>query len=208
VSYNIYINESFTHGGATVVALNGKTVFKAIDAHRNQIVRYRIDGKDTLFSVSSCGAGKVSLSTVLGKFYLAGPMRGHAHYNFPAFLMAKAHLTSLGFVIVDPATHDLEGGIDVTKTLEEQGFDTKKALGWDFQQIVDCRGIIMLDGWEKSSGAKAERLVAEMTGKEILRLNSDLKLFAEEGWEPTLTWEQRLVQGNISLPMMVNSEKP
>ena len=44
-------------------------------------------------------------------------------------------------------------------------FDLKEALLWDLQQVADADGIVLLDGWEKSSGARAELALAAALGK-------------------------------------------
>jgi hypothetical protein len=190
VSFSLYIDSTYVHGSPKVTKLNGIEPTEHLDLTPCEVVRVRKDGTTKLHKVVTvAGNSNLYLTTKgLGKVYLAGPMRGLPHFNFAAFLFAAAHLKSLGFTVVDPATRDLEQGLDVTRTLEEQGFDVRHSLGWDFAQIVQCDGIVLLDGWEKSTGAKAERLVAEMTGKFVLRLNANLELFAEDGWTSSLTW--------------------
>ncbi len=196
MSYPIYIDGEYKASSASmsVMRLNKAQVYEPKTLRPSEIIRARVDGRYQLYRVlcHSKAASELKLASKaengLGKFYLGGPMRGYDHYNFPAFLMAAQHLKALGFEIVDPASHDLEGGLDVTRTLEEQGFNVKAALGWDFVQIVGCDGIILLDGWENSTGAKAERLVAEMTGKLVYRLNAKLELFAEDDWKSELLW--------------------
>ena len=101
--------------------------------------------------------------------YVAGPMRGIKHYNFPAFLDAAAELRRAGFDIVNPAERDLSNGFDPIardmtghEDLASEGFDLRKALAWDLQQIAEkCDGIALLPGWERSKGARAEVALAE-----------------------------------------------
>lgn len=45
------------------------------------------------------------------KIYIAGPMRGHELYNFPAFDAAEARLRRLGYDVVNPAALDRARGI-------------------------------------------------------------------------------------------------
>lgn len=217
MSYTIMVNGEYFGSSAScsVIRMNRAQLYEPKQARVGEIVRARVNGAYTLYSVANVESGKVWLAGAdrdtdqcLGKFYLAGPMRGYALHNFPAFLTAAAHLRGLGFTIVDPATHDMANGFDLTRSIEDQKFDIQAALGWDFAQIVECDGIILLDGWEKSTGAKAERLVAEMTGKQVLRLNAALELFAEDDWKSELTWDNGKDIAIRQAPKAIVSEKP
>lgn len=190
MSFTIKVNDMFVGNstGVSVYLLNGAILYDLLSAQQHQIMQ--LSGK--FYRVDSTSARTLGLSTTLGTWYLAGPMRGKTLHNFPTFLTAAAYLRSIGFEIVNPADHDLKQGFDMTKTLEEQKFNIQGALGWDFKQIIDCDGIILLDGWEHSMGAKAERLVATMTGKPALRLDEALKLFSEDEWISDLNWTTKV----------------
>lgn len=104
--------------------------------------------------------------------YLAGPMSWIVGYNFEAFDKAAAEYRERGFTVISPAEHDRENGLDVTgmtgDPAELEGiFDLKKALLWDLQQVADADGIVLLEGWEKSSGARAELALAAALGKRV-----------------------------------------
>lgn len=88
--------------------------------------------------------------------YIAGPMRGHADHNFPAFAEAAARLRAAGYGVVSP--HELHSGaID---------------LPWSEYMRRDiallCSGVIggvaFLDGWRESKGAMMEWEVAAAIG--------------------------------------------
>lgn len=145
----------------------------------------------SLARVLSMTHHNVTMTTDLGRWYLAGPMRNYPLFNFPAFLSVEAVLKNRGFKIESPAQHDLANGFDPSKTLEQQvdTFKVEDALGWDFQMIPQCHGIILMNGWEKSTGAKAERLIASMTKKEILRIDEQtMELREDTGWTSSLEW--------------------
>jgi len=100
------------------------------------------------------------------KIYIAGPMRGYPEFNFPAFFAAEDDLenvTPLGslLTIANPARHDEDCGIDTTgmngdEDLWEQGFRLKDALSWDLAQVMTSDYLVLLKGWEKSTGALLE----------------------------------------------------
>lgn len=115
------------------------------------------------------------------KLYISGPMRGYPNFNFPLFDHAQRLLEAAGHTCYNPAEHDRETYPDIE---EWEGFasgDTGKcpqfnlptSLAWDFASILKADGIVLLPGWERSSGAKAERFVAEAVGKTVFEIRMD-----------------------------------
>lgn len=105
--------------------------------------------------------------------YLAGPMRGHAEYNFPAFAAAATGLRAAGWEVVSPAEHDLAAGFDPTgltgsEDLDELGFDLAAAVEWDVAQVCAADAVVVLPGWEQSTGATLEVRVARVLGRPVL----------------------------------------
>jgi hypothetical protein len=100
------------------------------------------------------------------RIYLAGPMTGLPEYNFPAFDKAAAHLRSLGHTVFSPADNDRDNGFDTTgmegHEAAEHGFSLRNALKQDLSWICDhAEAIVILDGWERSRGVRAELALAE-----------------------------------------------
>jgi hypothetical protein len=126
-----------------------------------------------------------------GSFYLAGPMRGYPLFNFPAFLMAARILEARGFTIMSPAEKDMESGFDPSRSAEEQKFDIGAAFRWDFKAVCDTHGIILLPGWENSTGAKAERLVAQLCEREVYLLDVNHKLTEAPPMDYHLSWTEQ-----------------
>ena len=110
---------------------------------------------------------------MLGCLYVAGPMRGRWHLNFPAFDAAENMLNALGWDTVNPASKDRMLGVDPADP------DTYvKAGKWsdcmkrDFSLILNwCDGIALLPGWHLSPGARAERKLAETVGLEVFHID-------------------------------------
>lgn len=107
--------------------------------------------------------------------YVAGPMRGLPEFNFPAFNAAAAKLKAKGWTVFNPAERDLATGFDPTgltgsnEELAEHNFCVRSALGDDTAWI--CRhadAVYLLPGWENSTGAIAERALAEALGLEVI----------------------------------------
>jgi len=100
-----------------------------------------------------------SKSWRIQRLYLAGPMRGHDRYNFPAFLEATKDLRSRGFTVWSPAEHDLENGFDPTTPEEELGGLAQFMMA-DLPRVCESDAIVLLPGWRKSTGARLEAHVA------------------------------------------------
>lgn len=113
--------------------------------------------------------------------YLAGAMTGIPNFNYPAFHKAAAELRAQGYEVSSPAEHDIAHfGKDISQgnatgcvkqAAAEHGFCRRKALAADLAWIcaeADC--IALLPGWQNSSGARAERAVAEALGLQIIEL--------------------------------------
>ena len=103
------------------------------------------------------------------KVYLAGPMRGYASFNFPAFHEASARLRAAGHEVASPAEHDESGGFDPTGSDED--FDLRAAFRWDLEQVQTVDAVVVLPGWSGSKGASAEVAVAEVIGTPVYELS-------------------------------------
>ena len=109
------------------------------------------------------------------KTYVAGAMRNHYRFNFPAFDAARDALTQNGWDVISPADLDRAMGFDETAfpddydwiDLKKIGFDLFAAIDRDVAALKDCDAIFMLEGWEKSKGAKAEHALAEWMGLDL-----------------------------------------
>ena len=108
------------------------------------------------------------------RYYVAGPMRGIAEFNFPAFDAATIKLRAAGYEVFSPAERDrdknfnpigMSGKQETVEEFSAIGFDLRDALACDCEFI--CRTathIFMLPGWARSTGATAERALAISLG--------------------------------------------
>jgi len=111
----------------------------------------------------------------VNKIYIAGPMSSIKDFNFPAFFAAEHDLKRRGWRVFNPARKDIEtygfemfhGDGDVA-AVENKGFDKRRAFAWDCARICESHAIYMLDGWEYSTGARAEWTLALALGLTIL----------------------------------------
>jgi uncharacterized protein DUF4406 len=103
------------------------------------------------------------------QIYIAGPMSGYAEFNFPAFFDAAEYFESEGWTVWNPAAKESEkdvqasasfGGGNNTDRVAE-GWDWRGAFDWDCNKVLYSDAIFLLQGWEKSTGARAEWAVAQ-----------------------------------------------
>jgi len=82
--------------------------------------------------------------------YISGPMTGLPEHNFPAFFAAEERLRQAGFQPLNPA-RNFDGDTDLKRS---------EYIRADLELLLQCDGIAMLPGWEKSRGAKLEYMLA------------------------------------------------
>ncbi|MFU0912997.1 DUF4406 domain-containing protein [Kluyvera intermedia] len=89
------------------------------------------------------------------KIYIAGPMSGMPNFNREAFNHEQIILGAKGHVVLNPAL--LPNGLT-----QPQYMDICLAM------LRCAHAIYLLDGWEKSAGARAEKALAEKLRLEII----------------------------------------
>ncbi|EMF5696150.1 DUF4406 domain-containing protein [Enterobacter roggenkampii] len=89
------------------------------------------------------------------RVYIAGPMSGYPKFNRPAFNSMEAFQEQCGNVVLNPAI--LPDGLT-------------QAMYMDICcAMIRCAdAVVMLKGWEESSGAFAEHALAKKLGLEII----------------------------------------
>jgi nucleoside 2-deoxyribosyltransferase len=101
--------------------------------------------------------------------YLAAPMSGVEHGNFPAIRAAARDLRQRGIDVTSPVElNDADG----EKGALEIGHPRRpEYMLRDFAHIAapDVDAVVVLDGWEGSPGAVAEVAFARALGKPVLR---------------------------------------
>lgn len=96
------------------------------------------------------------------RVYVAGPMTGLPRWNFDAFAEAAAWLRTRGAEVTSPHEIDLADGFDPDS--DGAGFDLRRALERDVEEVLAADLVVLLDGWEDSPGALVEVLTAEGAG--------------------------------------------
>ena len=108
------------------------------------------DGDDTTRKASNSIAFFNSLKTAkpAKKIYIAGPMTGYDNFNRDEFNSAAEKLTSKGHVALNPA-------------ILPDGLSQAEYMQICISMLQMCDGILLLKGWKKSAGARAEYALAK-----------------------------------------------
>lgn len=103
---------------------------------------------------------------VVGKrVYISGPITGMPDLNRPAFEEMKKRLTEAGYLAISP--------FDVSMVSDKKNWqDYMRA---DIEAMMGCDAVLMLPGWEKSTGACIEFDLVQKLGIPAVMGIADLK---------------------------------
>lgn len=106
------------------------------------------------------------------KVYLSGRMRGIPDYNFPAFRAATSDLRQRGFEVISPAELDQAAGVEPSPNGDDctpDEYASFLARDIDVMAREKVKGVVVLEGWEQSGGAKTEVAFARALGLPVMR---------------------------------------
>ncbi|PSR23568.1 MAG: hypothetical protein C7B43_19995 [Sulfobacillus benefaciens] len=109
-------------------------------------------------------------------WYLSGPMSGHPAFNFPLFHRAAAAFRQHGVAVVNPAEIC---SVDTTWSV---------ALAQDLAVLPQTQGLILLPGWQTSSGARLEWQWARAHGLPRLLWSDAWTVLCPAASPPDLAW--------------------
>src|SRR5512145_3306336 len=100
-------------------------------------------------------------------------MRGIEEYNFPEFHKQAAWLRSQGWRIFSPAERD-EGDPTIDHEADPAGWADHLGLDYfmqfDLAAVCTHDAVILMNGWEKSQGARLEAMVAVEIGHPVFEI--------------------------------------
>lgn len=153
------------------------------------------------------------------RVYLAGPMRGHPDWNFPAFERAERKWRDLGHRVFSPASVAVALGYSLRPRFiyEGESPDTRRAqptteegrehlqhvILSDIASLFASEAIVLLQGWEESRGATVELALAQFLGLLVFdaetaeQINPPARPWSEikavrEAWK--VTWRSEPVE--------------
>lgn len=90
-------------------------------------------------------------------YYLSGPMTGYPGFNYEAFEQALHTLTESGIKVESPHTNEWPEGHESLSPNDLWVRMMDKCM----EQMKDCHGIILMQGWVNSRGAWREVMYAK-----------------------------------------------
>ena len=102
------------------------------------------------------------------RLFLSGPMTGIPLFNWPEFDRWTAILRAEGNEVWSPAENDRAKGIDPNDRITQA--QLYELVRDDLRALVDCEGIALMPGWQRSTGARRERDAADWCGLRVVYL--------------------------------------
>ena len=103
------------------------------------------------------------------RLYISGPMTGYPGDNRAEFKRVTAELRALGHQVVDPTEMDLEYNDAGEVSSDSPSPLWRMFITRDVAIILSSQfdGIVALEGWRKSKGARAEVFMAVLCGTPV-----------------------------------------
>jgi len=97
------------------------------------------------------------------RIYIAGKMTGLPNFNYPAFNTVAAQLRLDGLEVLNPAEH-FGGRTDLPREIY---------LRAAVESVLEADAVALLPGWQASSGAILEKMVAEAIGTPVWEIEDE-----------------------------------
>lgn len=109
------------------------------------------------------------------KVYICGPMTGEPGLNWDEFdKWAKIMADELDYEVVNPAQLDRDEGMTPEGNgVPVDGSALPTFLRRDFQHLVTCDTLLLLERWRYSKGANAELAVARWLDMEVIAVKGE-----------------------------------
>lgn len=110
--------------------------------------------------------------------YIAGPMLGIVNDNMEEFVKSAAILRMYGWEVISPV--EISYQVCYSRSCKLSEIPYEEWLEIDLQRLEKADALFMLDGWEKSNGAKGEMTSFISQGKEEVYFQANGYPFPEE----------------------------
>lgn len=99
------------------------------------------------------------------RIYVAGPMRGYPNFNYPKFNGFTSELADAGWDVVNPVC--VGESIADAEAINDDPALLEAVLAAEILALKTCDAVYLLNGWEKSDGARKEVAAAIAHGLKI-----------------------------------------
>ncbi len=103
------------------------------------------------------------------RIYLAGPMTGYPRFNMDSFCEAAERLRSFGHEVFNPIERDIADGFNPDT---DQAESMAHYMAIDLPEVCRSEAVVVLPGWQASTGANIEVFVALKCGIPVLAYDS------------------------------------
>jgi len=100
--------------------------------------------------------------------YVAGPMTGIEHFNYPAFHQAVRALRHVGAPALSAAHDEFGDPVEPPTPVDAKPHDYY--LRHALRLLLECDEVVLLPGWEESRGASIEVKVAQALDMPVTEL--------------------------------------
>lgn len=134
------------------------------------------------------------------RVYISGPISGHLETYEAAFALMADQLRAAGFIPVNPAEHN--AATEARLGVGRHEAPHQEYMRDDLDVLRTCDGIVLLEGWAQSSGARVEAITAEALGLSFYDRDSlaevacpEITIEAFDPKTPLATQASQLVNG-------------
>jgi len=124
------------------------------------------------------------------RVYIAGPMGGYEHFNYPAFIEAEAalHRDQASWIErIDNALSRVPDELLIFEVINpvkncenpSDGFNWNELMRTAIRQVCLCDAVVVLPGWSGSRGATREVKVADYLDIPVFDFELGLRVSAE-----------------------------
>ena len=116
------------------------------------------------------------VKNVMGlRVYTSGPMSGKPDFNAAAFEVARVRGEGMGHVMLIPSDGESYTPLEA-QMLEATPENRAKWMRKDFHMILSADLLWVLDGWQKSEGARDEVRMAQVLGLPVISFSTGLPI--------------------------------
>lgn len=121
--------------------------------------------------------------------YLAGPMRGHPEFNYPAFNSLEAWIIVHGMPVGSNSGRPAEVFNPASNFNGDTTREFSEYMRADIPMLAKCQGIVLLPGWQDSEGARLEVEIGKALALDFFEAVGPRRTFRVNGHDRPAGWK-------------------